>query len=587
MAATLGITIDIPMIIRILVQLQYPTLDTTPDYQERSFDLFLDAGCDEEDLTAVAPSYLNDWWLYDQPDTAEVYLHDTNLPACLEHHRKVTGIKGIEPPTYSKPSYSWSRHLSSAYFNMDNPGCTKCRLYRGVTLAMLDDLQDLRRAVEGLEVSYEASADLTERRAAGFFKLYEAAAQKESNVSTPDLALALATASKPSKGKGKAKASGNLSRMIESHRITSADELARYKNLPELKWTCGEPLNISEAIQALKHSPHSGRQHSGYMLSLPEDPHDNGSNSSVHASPAGTPKFDDLAHDNLDVPELGSFQCPHHFSYPPLRHDYGGPPSAIPTLPPSPPPFIPFTKMSIPHPPPLHQTTTPTSSTRGHTVIDLTGSINDHDVAAYTDSNPLVSSSRGITGTKPPSSSPTRGHNPSQLTSITDEEVTASDVFADSDVSDPDDVAAPDIFSDSQDEPAASTSGHSDDQVAADDIYSDSDTDHDDVDADNVFSSEDADDLDADDEDEAHPDNIFSDDEGGPSGIYFRSPSTLYIHPSIPFNKILYQSTPRPSPPSLQTSSHRNFLGRFQKSTWRLVMTQMMILCRGHHPNLN
>ncbi|KAF8800672.1 hypothetical protein BYT27DRAFT_7262812 [Phlegmacium glaucopus] len=58
--------------------------------------------------------------------------------------------------------------------------------HRGVALGTLDNLQDLRHLVHGLEVTYEAGADLSRRRAAGFFPLYDAANAKEMGATVDD-----------------------------------------------------------------------------------------------------------------------------------------------------------------------------------------------------------------------------------------------------------------------------------------------------------------------------------------------------------------------------------------------------------------
>jgi len=56
--------------------------------------------------------------------------------------------------------------------------CCRCKLYCGIAIGILDDLQDMQHFFHALEVSFEGHADQTARRAAGFQQLYETALSK-------------------------------------------------------------------------------------------------------------------------------------------------------------------------------------------------------------------------------------------------------------------------------------------------------------------------------------------------------------------------------------------------------------------------
>jgi hypothetical protein len=240
------------------------------------------------------------------------------LDKCLEVHRSVTGIKGIEPIPISKTKYTWSRHVSD-----DRVGaCKQCRLYRSVALSALDNIQDLRHHVEGLEASYECRADMTVRRAAGFFGLYEAAMAKEIDLATETPAVMMPTRPRP--------------QMIREYQFKAraASEKDRLNLGPNPKWTAGPPLTTEEVLKLDRpRVTRSGRHHSGYQLSLPSGHLPPASEAPSISPNTVASNFSGLADDIIDVPDLDMSQYPDHFEWPPLRHHYDSPPPVSKDIP--------------------------------------------------------------------------------------------------------------------------------------------------------------------------------------------------------------------------------------------------------------
>src|SRR5271156_3026127 len=105
-AVSIGQSLDIPIIICSLAfqlsrgQPQMFTLDV-------DFLAFLDAATQPEDETAVAPSYVYEWWsALIQPFEDEM-LTVASLEVCLEHHRIATGTLGVLPSWIRGERYKW------------------------------------------------------------------------------------------------------------------------------------------------------------------------------------------------------------------------------------------------------------------------------------------------------------------------------------------------------------------------------------------------------------------------------------------------------------------------------------------------
>jgi hypothetical protein len=179
-------------------------------------------------------------------------------------------------------------------------------------MKLADNLHDMRNHIHGIEVRFEHHGNMSERRAAGFFQLYEGVLTKELN-NVP---------SKLVKDKFKE------SEQEKSLRVQklAADELARLETLPSLKWTWGTELSAEEAIKIGNLNPVTQfRQHSGYNISLPW-----GRRGEDSAAPESFPSsqfVSEIDDDNLEIPELNLNDIPHHFTFPPLRHEFDEVPS--------------------------------------------------------------------------------------------------------------------------------------------------------------------------------------------------------------------------------------------------------------------
>lgn len=327
MAAAMGVSLDIPIILRCLACHLNQNPDGSTMMKDNGLLLALDAGADPDDLSAVVESYSNAWWTAAEQEDADVLTFDSMADA-IAHHRSVTGFQGILPLEANKKKYTWSRHLEFDPKGL-NIDCNRCSLYRGVSLGVLDNLQDLRHQVHALEVASEFRADMSERRAAGFFQLYEEVSKKD--VSSSDHVqgnIQDASSSKKRKTKGKSKMT--TAQQAAGIQNSAAADLVRLEDQPSLKWTWGPDLTIDEVRKLGKQIiPTARRQHSGYNRSLPWGPL--GEGSITAASPSSSQIVSDIADDNMDVPTLMTKDIPSHFNSFPLRQSlYDPPPLNLP-----------------------------------------------------------------------------------------------------------------------------------------------------------------------------------------------------------------------------------------------------------------
>ena len=311
MAAAISQSCDIPMLIRILASYLYSCPEGTSILCDRQYRLLIDAGTSADDPSAVADSYLRDWWNANSRPADTDNLHYDVLNQALEHHKLVTGKNTPSLPKTSKEKYTWSRDLSYKPQGMTLQ-CDNCRLYRGIAFEVSNKLLDIRNQVQGVEVKYELHGNMSERRAAGFFQLYEAVLTKELNTDPTLL------------GKDKS---------MESHQDKSfrvqelaADELSRLDKLSSLKWTWGTELSTEEAIDIGKNTQGTQRrQHSGYNISLPWGRR--GIDSTQPSAFFGSQAVSEIDDDNQVIPELNQKDIPHHFTSFPLRQELDAVPS--------------------------------------------------------------------------------------------------------------------------------------------------------------------------------------------------------------------------------------------------------------------
>jgi len=178
----------------------------------------------------------------------------------------------------------------------------------------MDSLCDLQNHVNALEGFTVHRDHMSERRAVGFFKLYEAALTKEDSINS---AISGEKIKKQS-----------ISKMSAEVRQKAAAEFNRLTALPSQKWTWGTDLT-TEDIRDLTTPFHFSTtgQHSGYDISLPLGDYEKES-SYGPASPF-TDKLSVDAVDNTDIPELDLKDIPTHFSHYPLRQEIGDPPATL------------------------------------------------------------------------------------------------------------------------------------------------------------------------------------------------------------------------------------------------------------------
>jgi hypothetical protein len=306
MSAALGNTCNIPMIMRTLSTHLFRDPDGGTIIYDTDFMQQLLAGVENDHPSALAESYFVSWWTAEnEPPNLELLQFD-DLKGALEHHKAVTGYR-VKLSDKVDKRYSWSQHSA---FDPEGltPNCNNCRLYRAVSLAVKYNLQDIRHLVHGVEMSSQLRGNLAERRAAGFFQLYDAVSGKEmdENLTT---------------SKSKSKSKQSTKRQAEKVRVDAAAELARLKDLPSLKWTWGTELTSDEVRNFLTPGiPTDSLRHSGYDTSLPEGRcHED----SPEPSSVSSNKVSNIAEDNKDVPELDSKDIPTHFNYFPFRQDLG------------------------------------------------------------------------------------------------------------------------------------------------------------------------------------------------------------------------------------------------------------------------
>ncbi|KAF8810352.1 hypothetical protein BYT27DRAFT_7209605 [Phlegmacium glaucopus] len=297
------------------------------------FHLALDAGSDPDDLMARVASYHLQWWASEttiqEMDVLSVDLKDE----WLKYHQDITGIKGLMPERLDKTKYTWSWDLNidPCRLKLQYP---RCKLYCGVALGVLDNLQDMQHFFHGMEVTFEGRADATAQRAAGFQQLYEAAVIKELQ-------------GESMKGSDEAGlepgVSGDLNKGTTSEPTAVAGGWVKEKVMQKQKWPARRWANkiqaeAKEKLVELQNGTNLSREdvlkiflptdgklvHSRYMDSLLEgscyDP-----SIVVLSPPGGTHKYSDIGEDISLVPELTPRSHPIHFAYPPLRHDYRDP----------------------------------------------------------------------------------------------------------------------------------------------------------------------------------------------------------------------------------------------------------------------
>src|SRR5882757_288816 len=317
MAAAIGQSINIPILIRALACDLYkvgPPADTWTF--SRDFLLGLDAGVDPDDPTAPVNSYLLDWWTgQSAPDQCDI-LSTTTLLQCLVYHQRVSG-KMTWPAERSTRTDEWQRDLALMPEGLTIE-CGQCRLYRAVSVRVMDSVQDYRHHLNGLKVAQDTRVEQTTRRAAGFFELHQAAILKENTVTLERQAAAeeagessFSLLRQRSTAKGKNRPS--MSRVVARVQDEANEELQRLATRPDVKWTWGVDLIPSDVLRLANMLPKPD-MHFGYMQSLRDGRLAPGS--------VTTEWQDDglcTMYVGPDIPLLPEHLWPLHFTEPPLR----------------------------------------------------------------------------------------------------------------------------------------------------------------------------------------------------------------------------------------------------------------------------
>lgn len=276
------------------------------------------------------------WWdTLVAPIKYTSYLSFATVKTALAKHR--LELERVGPPRstsnlvaleaeLNKPAYTW--HSESAA-KLDNP-CTRCRLYRAVSLGVMDKLRDVHNYAHACETANQAETELAMRRASGFNELYEVATRKEAESGSVDRSNPFGSETPVgSMGKKGKKGKGKTTEIAEDVRRHAEILLKESLGRPETKWTWGVNLT-SQDLQTMERGADRGYQipHSGYDAdlvlgkmkgddSLPPNP--NEINSDFEANSG----FESLALDFPDIRSLSPTEFPPAFLFPPLHHTAG------------------------------------------------------------------------------------------------------------------------------------------------------------------------------------------------------------------------------------------------------------------------
>ena len=325
MAAAIGLSINIPVIVRSLAKDFY----AHAGHEERlisldmEFLLALDASTSNEQAGTFVDKYTLAWWKVKGPAPKKSILTSANIRMCLAFHRDQFKKSAGDPAKMMKPEYVWKPSAGDKQGN-----CARCRLYRAVALGVLDELQDIRHHIHGMEVSLAAKKELTMRRASGFNQVFEYLVSKELDaaatttffdelplpIPAPQLHEEILLAGQ------QPKRASRQNKKVAGRRKTAGDvqrgamaEVARLQNLPSLKWTWGAILEPSE-LRALVRSADIGEElpHSDYDFSLPFG-RDTRTWSPAMSDQDFSGIYSEIGSDVVSIPDLEEDDYPHMF----------------------------------------------------------------------------------------------------------------------------------------------------------------------------------------------------------------------------------------------------------------------------------
>ncbi|KAF8173464.1 hypothetical protein BJ912DRAFT_1065164 [Pholiota molesta] len=179
MAASIGIAVDIPIILRSLADSF--GMHTGPE-QPVKFDiafisvLATETGSNQFGRTAT--SYKFEWWKQTKSSNAE-HLSASTLEQCLQHHREVlqTGFPVAEIPVTPIPAMQCM--TGAAPVDMH---CPCCDAYQSVANDLLDTLAAHKNLSSAMESAVGTANRVNARTTAGSFLLHAKAIMKETDV---------------------------------------------------------------------------------------------------------------------------------------------------------------------------------------------------------------------------------------------------------------------------------------------------------------------------------------------------------------------------------------------------------------------
>jgi hypothetical protein len=285
-AAAIGQPLNIPIIVRSLGQDMY-RFGMSPNSAFRpglELITYLDGNLSSNGLDDPALSariFHLPWWTKKKMPTADLFLCSATLRSALDlyrHELVATLIDCGVPhhiPNYAnelnKPAYTWHSSVNDTLPNGPND-CTRCRLYRAVSVGLLDQARDLYNMVHGCEIANEAERDIAIRRAAGFNELHEAAVNKEcqgerGSGSGSDMAGVEYSGS--GSGKGKEKETPRYGPEVEKLKALTKNLVRSAGEMGSSKWTWGVDLTQDDLLALIRGADQVHDSHTGYDSPLP------------------------------------------------------------------------------------------------------------------------------------------------------------------------------------------------------------------------------------------------------------------------------------------------------------------------------
>ncbi len=330
-AAAIGRSVNIPIIVRSLGHELYRCQLTLNNGFKPSPDLlaYLDgnlSGNGRDDPHLLVEDFHVPWWRGSlTPQKYTGYLSFATIRTSLMKHRQYIEQAYLtlekeplnESEELNKPAYSWHSEVQS---DRDDD-CTRCRLYRAVSLGVYDQLRDVRNFVHACEIANEGERDLASRRASGFNDLFQEALMKEMDVE------ANPSGSAPESGQARGSGPGS-GKVKKSARQADTASLISHttETRPADKWVWGVNLTTEDIQKMIRGSdryyqiPHSGYDDelrtgklAGRQSPIPNpDDLDDPDDPNV--------VFDELSTDIREVRDLDPDEFSLAFLFPPLHY---------------------------------------------------------------------------------------------------------------------------------------------------------------------------------------------------------------------------------------------------------------------------